>query len=99
MTAFDQMMLLNLKKYLLCTLLILKRIKFVRSRKVEMISTFQLNRHFRKVSVKEFLNQKSSFYFLFVFKLLFKFSWSKICGVNFYPSKYFQHIKCGENVE
>ena len=33
MATFDQMRLLHLKKYLLCTLLILKRIKFAKQRR------------------------------------------------------------------
>ena len=33
MAAFDQMRLLHLKKYLLCTLLILKRIKYGKQRR------------------------------------------------------------------
>ena len=33
MAAFDQIRLLHLKKYLLCTLLILKRIKFAKQRR------------------------------------------------------------------
>ena len=93
MAAFDQIRLLHLKKYLICTLLILKRIKFAKQR-------IWKRKRKKKKDMLDSKNQKQSFRDAFDIGILENFTrkylcWSlffnKVPGLQLYEKRGVQH--------